>query len=156
MIEQNEIENSNELLLRENKIKDEKKEMKNANNDVVLEKPLENFENLKVGLNQCFGENLLPNPEKYNRYNTESLEYKTINLELKSSEKLINFVEKYCKISNISKEEFITILIITRLSYIYSSPGMTINYIKSKDDFFEDLKEGVNNFYKNTISKRKP
>ena len=112
-------------------------------------------ERLKVGLNQYFGENFPPSLEKDNRYKTESLEYATVNLELKLPEKLFKFIEKYCKISNISKEEFITFLIITRLSYICSSPEIILNYIKSKDDFFEDLKEGVNSFYKDTIIKRK-
>ena len=113
------------------------------------------IESLKVGLNQYFGENFPPSLEKDNRYKTESLEYETVNLELNLPKKLFNFMEKYCKISNISKEEFITVLIITRLSYICSSPEIILNYIKKKDDFFEDLKEGVKSFYKNTITKRK-
>ncbi len=109
------------------------------------------IECLNVGLNQYFGENFLPNPEKDNRYKTELLEYETINLELKLPEKLINFIEKYCIISNISIEEFITSLIITRLSCICSSPEIILNYFKKKDDFFEDLKEGVDNFNGKTI-----
>lgn len=73
---------------------------------------------------------------------------------LKLLEKLINYIKKCCKISNISKEEFITTLLITRLSYICSSPEIILNYIKNKDEFFEDLKEGANNFYKHKIIKR--
>jgi len=109
------------------------------------------IERLKVGLNQYFGEIFSPDLDEDNGYEIESLECETINLELEFPEKLFNFIEEYCNISKISKETFLTSLIMNRLSYICSSPEVILDYVNNSDKFFAGLKEGVKDYYGDTI-----
>lgn len=113
------------------------------------------LELMRCGVRQYFGEEYQAMQENDIEPKIKSLKWKSMNLELTLNKKIIRFIEKYCKLSNISKAEFTALLITARLDCIRTCPEMILDYVKNIDKFFEELKEGVKDYYGNTIIERK-
>ena len=109
------------------------------------------LEFIRHGLNQYFGEEIQENDIKPK---IKSLKWKSMNLELTLNKKITRFIEKYCKLSNISKAEFIALLIAARLDCIRTCPEIILDYVKNIDEFFDELKEGINDYYGSTICQK--
>jgi len=80
------------------------------------------LELIKGGLKQYFGEEIQAIQENDIEPKIKPLKWKSMNLELTLNKKITRFIEKYCKLSNISKAEFITLLITARLDCIHACP----------------------------------
>lgn len=106
------------------------------------------------GLKKYFGEEIQTILESDIVSNVESLKWKSMNLELILNTKIIGFIEKYCKLTKISKAEFIAFLILARLDCIRTCPEIILDYMKNSDKFFQDLKEGVKEYYGKIISQK--
>jgi len=105
------------------------------------------LERIKWGIKQYFGNEIQTHQEN----EIESLKWKSMKLELILNTKIIGFIEKYCKLSKISKAEFIASLILARLDCIRACPEIILDYIKNNGKFFEDLKEGLKEYYRRLI-----
>ncbi len=103
------------------------------------------------GRDEYFGYELQAIQESDTVPKTELIKWKSMNLELKLNKNIIEFIEKYCRLSNMSKAEFIALLIIDRLDCIRACPEMILDYMGNSDEFFKDLKEGIDNYYGKTI-----
>ncbi len=113
------------------------------------------LERIKCGIKQYLGEEIQTLQENNTESKIESLKWKSMNLELILNTKIIGFIEKYCKLTKISKAEFIAFLILTRLDSIRTCPEIILDYMKKSDKFFEDLKEGVKEYYGEIIFQKK-
>ncbi len=110
---------------------------------------------LRVGVNQYYGREKIK--KKSNKIENEGLkyDYEIIDISLKFPKRLLNFINIFCEISEVIKENLFSLLIITRFEYTYSEPEILFDYINKESGFFEDLKEGINYYYRSGITIKK-
>ena len=109
------------------------------------------IEQLRIGLNQYYGEEQYK-PKQKKQKNTEiRYDYEIVEFLVSLPKKIIDFINILCEISNLQKEVFLSDLIIYRFEDMYSDKEVFINYIDVKSSFFEDLREGINYYYEKKV-----
>ena len=109
------------------------------------------FKQLGKIIRQYYGreepkKNLNNKKKKFGQINDDTIEI-TIFL----PKKLMNLVDKICKISKNSRIWFFNDLIFTRLDYIYSDPEVLCSYINYKSGIYKELREGIEDYYEDEI-----
>ncbi|TXT58614.1 MAG: hypothetical protein BAJALOKI2v1_340046 [Promethearchaeota archaeon] len=77
-----------------------------------------------------------------------------VKVQLKIPEDLLKEIDFLLDISNISKEEFLTDLLINRLENLYNNPEEELLYYIKRSSLRENLRKGINQYYSKEIHKK--
>ncbi len=109
------------------------------------------LEQLRVGINQYYGRNEVEKKLDEIEFDSTNFNQGIVEISLRLPKKLIEFINDFCDKSMVSKEAFLSFLIMERFESIYSEPEVLLGYINKESGFFKALREGVNN-YRNGVN----